>query len=133
MSNKLLSAILISIGLFAWPASASADVGYTTGNVNLRTGPGTHYARVGTLSEGTRINVLGCQPSWCHVATQGVRGWLSANYVQRTRVVVIQRPVVIRPAIVVRPPYHYGHGYRPRPKPNRPRPNCKIAPGFPCR
>ncbi|MBB3146062.1 uncharacterized protein YraI [Phyllobacterium trifolii] len=111
MSNKLLSAILISIGLFAWPASALADVGYTTGNVNLRTGPGTRYARVGTLSEGTRINVLGCQPSWCHVATQGVRGWLSANYVQRTRVIV-QRPVVIRPTVVVRPPYHYGHGYR---------------------
>jgi uncharacterized protein YraI len=130
MANKLLSAILISIGLFAWPASALADVGYTTGNVNLRTGPGTNYARVGTLSEGTRINILGCQPSWCHVASQGVRGWLSANYVQRTWVVV-QRPAVIRPSIVVRPPYRYGH--RPHPRPNRPRPNCKIAPGFPCR
>ncbi|RCW79777.1 SH3 domain-containing protein [Phyllobacterium bourgognense] len=70
MSNNLLSAVLISIGLFAWPASAFADAGYTTGNVNLRTGPGANYARVGTLPEGTLINVLGCQPSWCHVALQ---------------------------------------------------------------
>ncbi|HMF66900.1 MAG TPA: SH3 domain-containing protein [Phyllobacterium sp.] len=130
MYNKLLSAILTSAGLFAWPASALADVGYTTTNVNLRTRPGTDYARVGTLAAGLRVNILACQPSWCHVGSQGVRGWLSANYVQRTRVIV-RRPVVVRPTIVVRPPYH--HGYRPYPKPNRPRPNCKIAPGFPCR
>jgi SH3 domain-containing protein len=126
MSNKLLSAILISIGLFAWPASALADVGYTTGNVNLRTGPGTDYAPVGTLSEGTRINVLGVSAELVP-RCKSRRPWMAfAN----TRV-VIQRSVVIRPSIVVRPPYGYDHG--PHPKPNRPRPNCKIAPGFPCR
>lgn len=72
MHKKLVSVILISIGLFAWPAYALANVGYTTGSVNLRTGPGTGYTRVATLAAGTHVNILACQRSWCHVASQGV-------------------------------------------------------------
>lgn len=74
MCKRLLSAIFISIGLFAWPAFAAADVAYTTGNVNLRTGPGTTYGRVATLAAGLRVNVLTCQSNWCRVGYQGMRG-----------------------------------------------------------
>ncbi|CAN7642340.1 SH3 domain-containing protein [Phyllobacterium sp. LjRoot231] len=131
MHKKLVSVILISIGLLAWPAYALADVGYTTGSVNLRTGPGTGYTRVATLAAGTRVNILACQPNWCRVGNQGVRGWLSANYLQPAGIVRPRVGVVVRPTIIVRPPYGYGH--RPYHRPHRPRSNCKIAPGFSCR
>ncbi|MEK1851036.1 MAG: SH3 domain-containing protein [Phyllobacterium sp.] len=69
--GDLKSVALVSTGKNA--GFAAADVAYTTGNVNLRTGPGTTYTRVGTLPAGLRFNVLACQSDWCHVGHQGVR------------------------------------------------------------
>ncbi|MGN8023773.1 SH3 domain-containing protein [Phyllobacterium sp. 22229] len=130
MNMKSFLTLLIFCSTMIFSAgSAFADAAYTTGNVNLRTGPATHYARVGTLAAGTRVNVLACQSNWCRIGRQGIRGWVSANYLDR---IAVHRPaIVVRPTIIVRPPYHHGH--RPPHRPHRPRPNCKIAPGFSCR
>lgn len=119
---KVLSTALILIIL---PLSANAQTAHTTQDVNLRTGPGTEYERVATLAAGIRVEILKCQTSWCRVSGQGIRGWVSANYLDRA--VVVKPIVVVRPIIIVRP--HIGH--RPLPRPRRP--NCKIAPGIPCR
>lgn len=64
-------------------ATAFAQPGVATGAVNVRTGPGTSYAKVGTLSPGELVDVKQCQGSWCFVdRNSGTDGWASANYLQ---------------------------------------------------
>ena len=64
-------------------AAAFAQPGVATGAVNVRTGPGTGYAKVGTLSAGELVDVKQCQGSWCFVdRNAGTDGWASANYLQ---------------------------------------------------
>lgn len=61
--------------------AASAAPGYATGAVNVRTGPGTGYAKVGTLAAGEVVDVKECQGSWCFVdRASGTDGWSSKNY-----------------------------------------------------
>src|SRR5690606_2009414 len=61
--------------------AASAAPGVATGAVNVRTGPGTGYAKIGTLAAGEVVDVKQCQGSWCFVdRTSGTDGWASKNY-----------------------------------------------------
>jgi hypothetical protein len=62
------------------PAAAFAATAYTTGAVNLRSGPSTSYPRILTVPAGARINVHGCG-GWCSVTYRGHSGYLSASYV----------------------------------------------------
>jgi cell wall-associated NlpC family hydrolase len=64
----------------AKPAVSSA----TTNNssVSLRNGPGTKYAILGRLPNGSALNLLGKQGSWYKVQTAaGTTGWVAAGYV----------------------------------------------------
>ena len=64
-------------------AAAFAQPGVATGSVNVRTGPGTGYAKVGVLAAGEYVDVKQCQGSWCFVdRNSGTDGWASANYLQ---------------------------------------------------
>lgn len=64
-------------------AAAFAQPGVATGAVNVRTGPGTGYSKIGTLSAGEYVDVGDCQGSWCYVDRQsGKDGWVSVNYLQ---------------------------------------------------
>ncbi|MCG7508615.1 SH3 domain-containing protein [Mesorhizobium retamae] len=136
MSRKLF-AVLALIGGLVISAQAVAASGYTSGNVNVRSGPGTGYAKIGVLTAGTRVSLRGCQNNWCNVRGAGLVGWISASFLVED----MARPpaVVIAPTIVVRPPHRPPHWHKPphrpgwRPRPPRPGDNCKIAPGFPCR
>ena len=61
--------------------AASAAPGIATGAVNVRTGPGPGYAKVGTLAAGEVVDVKQCQGSWCFVdRASGTDGWASKNY-----------------------------------------------------
>ena len=64
----------------AAPAAAQAAVGFTTGDVNMRTGPSTGYHRILTIPEGSRVFIHGCS-SWCSVRYHGRDGYVSSNYV----------------------------------------------------
>ncbi|UYO00985.1 MAG: SH3 domain-containing protein [Devosia sp.] len=66
-------------------SAAWAVPGVATGNVNVRTGPGTGYAKVGTLSTGEAVDVKQCQGNWCFVdRSGGTDGWVSKNYLAAT-------------------------------------------------
>ena len=54
-------------------------------SVNVRAGPGTDHAIVGTLVEGDRVAVLGrnAEGTWLRIQTQeGLLGWVSAELVR---------------------------------------------------
>ncbi|WP_322414878.1 SH3 domain-containing protein [Mesorhizobium huakuii] len=124
----LLAAVLGTSG------AAFAYSAHTTTNLNVRSGPGAGYAKVGTLPAGFRVNVSGCEPGWCRIHGGGISGWASSGYLAQAHAV---RP----PVIIVHPPHrppHWHHRPHHRPPhhrpPHKPRPGkCKIAPGFPCK
>src|SRR5690606_29483340 len=61
--------------------AAIAAPGVATSSVNVRTGPGTGYAKIGALSAGEVVDVKQCQGSWCFVdRNSGTDGWVSKNY-----------------------------------------------------
>ena len=88
------------------PSVAAAVPGFTTGNVKVRTGPGTQYQAITTAPAGSGVDILGCIPgrTWCDIVLGNLRGWVSGRYVQEGGAVV-QRYVVPRyvaPSPVVR-------------------------------
>jgi uncharacterized protein YraI len=62
----------------------AAVQGYSTANVNMRSGPSTAYPAVTVIPVGAPVTINGCMSSvnWCDVSFVGGRGWVSGNYVQ---------------------------------------------------
>lgn len=54
----------------------------TTGDVNLRAGPGTNFPRVVVVPAGSVVALYGCIEGrgWCDVGYSGTRGWISSRY-----------------------------------------------------
>ena len=75
---------LAAAGSLAAAISAStiamAEPGVATGDVNMRTGPGTGYPIITTIPAGAPIEIYGCS-NWCEVDYAGAQGYVSANYV----------------------------------------------------
>jgi uncharacterized protein YraI len=79
--RSLLSVATIS-AVLALTQPVVAAPGVAKGGVNLRTGPGTNYARIATIPAGAPVDVLRCG-RWCEVIYAGRRGWASASYIAR--------------------------------------------------
>lgn len=66
--------------------SYSSDYGYSadtyraTSNLRIRSGPGTGYRQVGSLSAGQPFTAVGSQGEWVQIAGGG---WVNAHYVSR--------------------------------------------------
>ncbi|MDQ2080013.1 SH3 domain-containing protein [Xanthobacteraceae bacterium Astr-EGSB] len=72
---------LLSIGLIALSATAAAAApAVVRSDLNLRGGPGTHYAVIGSLPGGATVDVGGCSGNWCTVAYGGQQGYASRSY-----------------------------------------------------
>lgn len=85
MKTFLMSAAAALCALVAVPSIADAAVrGFSTANVNMRSGPSTSYPAVTVIPVGAPVTIHGCMSSvnWCDVAFSGGRGWVSGNYVQ---------------------------------------------------
>ena len=58
----------------------------TQTTLNVRTGPGTQYERLGAFVENTEVIVLTRQPEWVQVrgmsGDKAIIGWVSARYLQ---------------------------------------------------
>ena len=74
-------ASLVGAALVASPASAVTAYS-PTGHLNVRSGPGFQYPVVDQMAPNVPAAVTGCisNYTWCGVATGGVTGWASAEY-----------------------------------------------------
>lgn len=63
-------------------AAAHAEPGFSTANVNIRTGPDIEFPSVGVIPEGEPLYIEGClrDESWCDVRWDGGRGWVYSEY-----------------------------------------------------
>ncbi|SCH19004.1 C40 family peptidase [Romboutsia sp. 1001713B170207_170306_H8] len=85
--------IKLSNGTVGWSASeyitisggtsSSSKLGtVTTSVLNVRSGIGTHYSKIGKLSKGTQVNIHDTQDGWHKVnLANGSTGWVHGDYV----------------------------------------------------
>lgn len=88
--NKRLSLAAAALAA-AVVVPSVANAAYTTGSVNLRSGPGTNYARLTTVPAGAYVDVYDCS-SWCRVSWNGYEGWISGSYVDAGYAPRVERP-----------------------------------------
>ena len=62
-----LAALIFSLGLLGTSGAFAAEA-YTATDLNVRTGPGTGYDRIGTLPADSGVDVIDCENGWCLAA-----------------------------------------------------------------
>ncbi|MBY4894964.1 SH3 domain-containing protein [Rhodobacteraceae bacterium N5(2021)] len=61
--------------------AAVAENAVATTHLNVRSGPGTGFSVVDTLTPGEVVDMTECQPNgWCYVTHSGPDGWVSSSY-----------------------------------------------------
>ena len=66
-------------------AGSAATVSVGTSTLNVRRGPGTSYARLGSLKNGTQVVVLSTSGGWSRILYAGTSiGYVSATYLKAT-------------------------------------------------
>ena len=78
--QRLVAVAVAALALSA--AAAQAAPGFSTANVNIRTGPDIDFPSVGVIPEGEPLSIEGClrDESWCDVRWDGGRGWVYSEY-----------------------------------------------------
>ena len=66
--------------------SSEVKVGYVEVNtwLNVRTGPGTNYQRIGKLYRNDKVEILETQNGWHKIKWQGSTAWVCARYVSKS-------------------------------------------------
>ena len=64
---------------------------YTTAGVNLRSGPGTSYERIGGVNYGEAVQVAARENGWSFVKSGSKFGWVSSDYLSTTQPPAIKR------------------------------------------
>ena len=76
-----LTALVAAAGLLITANTAFAIEAAAKSAVNVRTGPGTGYAKVDQLTAGEIVEITECAPvGWCFVQHDGPDGWVSGSY-----------------------------------------------------
>jgi len=80
-SKTALIALIATLGIIAGGTAAMAAPATANVALNLRSGPGTTFSVLDTLTPGETVNVTECvSNNWCYVERPGPDGWVSANY-----------------------------------------------------
>ena len=72
-----LTTVLLAAGLALTTTATLAAPGIASVNANVRSGPGTGYRIVDTLTKGEYVIVKDCGVSWCTISHIGNDGYVS--------------------------------------------------------
>lgn len=73
---------IIAVALLTGMTTASlAAGGWTTGSVNFRDGPGTSYAKLGSIARCVQVEIGETQNGWYRINWSGRWGWVAARYI----------------------------------------------------
>ncbi|WP_047984016.1 N-acetylmuramoyl-L-alanine amidase [Ornithinibacillus californiensis] len=72
--------LLLMVGIVPVQASTT-EVIINEDNLNLRTGPGTNYERIGQVNAGERYLIKDQQGNWIQIQLDGYTAWVSSDYV----------------------------------------------------
>jgi len=68
------------------PAPAGGQSGYyvtAQSGLNVRSGPGTDYKKIGALAYGARVDVVKIENGWAEIRYNGEEAYVSAAYIQQ--------------------------------------------------
>ncbi len=97
LQTAALSLVLALSMAFAMPALAAEQSGAdayvtvevlaasyveATANVNVRSGPGTGYTKLGVLARGTKVEKVGTSGSWTVINYNGKQAYVSSDYLK---------------------------------------------------
>lgn len=77
-------------------------------NLNMRTGPGTGYAKILTIPAGGKVQVVGSSGGWDKIVYNGYVGWASSDYLVEISQNVSRTDVVNYAKTLLGIPYTYG-------------------------
>jgi uncharacterized protein YraI len=139
MFRRSLAIAVISLGAtLALPQASQAYPAETTGDLNVRAGPGVGHARIGVLPRHSVVNVRFCQSRWCQIDYRGGIAWASGSYLRGVRVAVPGRGPYYGRRHYRRPFYgapvygrrHYGRRYYGRSYYRQPGVSIYFGTGF---
>jgi uncharacterized protein YgiM (DUF1202 family) len=88
---RIVSAILILAFILSAAFSVSSAAGTETGKIvncesfiNVRSGPGSSYAKLGTAAKGSVYTVTGRSGSWYQIDYNGRTGYVYSGYISIT-------------------------------------------------
>ncbi len=106
--GALLLALVVMFSVLV-PAAAAATAtatvsAVTTGNVMLRTGPGTEYSSLTKVAKGTTVTVLDntTEKGWWKVSVSGQEGYITAQYLKIASVAAPTTPKVTKEVVTTR-------------------------------
>jgi len=79
--KKLITVALTLAGLVPFISSGQANETRNTTSLQLRQGPGMHYATTGKIAPKQQVKIGVCNPSWCHVRAGNQTGWVKTAQV----------------------------------------------------
>ncbi len=89
--------------------NAGNNLYYVTGNVNLRTGPGTEYASLVVIPAGAGINVTDYANGWAHANYGGYVGYVATKYINGLGGAATYQPAAAAPTTGTS--WYNGHDY----------------------
>ena len=91
------------------PEQSMSGVGTITANgVRMRSGPGTSYATIGYYNRGTQMNITGKSGNWYAVSYNGLKGYVSADYMTKGAVNSVADQIVATAKQYQGVPYVWG-------------------------
>jgi uncharacterized protein YraI len=80
-SRYVIFAAASAIGMLSSSIAVLATPAQSTTALNVRSGPGTSYGVVDTLTPGEHVEVNECATNgWCYIEHSGPDGWVSSTY-----------------------------------------------------
>jgi uncharacterized protein YgiM (DUF1202 family) len=79
-SAQLLVCAALLVGLVGTPTAVAASEATVSEALNVRSGPGTTYKLVGTLSSGTRVTVLSTSKGWSKIDFKDRTAYVASRY-----------------------------------------------------
>lgn len=80
----ILLLVLAAAGIYSVQVSVAATVGMvhtSGGTLTVRSGPGTSYSKLGSLSNGSTVTILGEEKGWYKIAYGKANGYVSGDYI----------------------------------------------------
>ena len=63
------------------PSTYTGKINTDGSSLNMRSGPGSGYSKVGSIPAGTTLTIIGSENGWYKTSYKGVTGYVSGDYV----------------------------------------------------